>query len=80
MARIYAALVALFFLGIGHAQNQKKSFTVKHIQDAITIDGRLDEAIWLQAESAQDFHQYFPSDSVMAEQQTNIKMLYDDTT
>lgn len=62
------------------AQVKDKSFTVKFIDQPITIDGNLDESIWQHAESAKDFHQYFPTDSVLADQQTDIKMLYDNTT
>ncbi|MFD2585301.1 DUF5916 domain-containing protein [Croceitalea marina] len=80
MARYYAAILLLIFFFKLNAQDQSKSFTVKLISENIKIDGILDEPIWDSAESAKDFHQYFPSDSVMAEQQTTIKMLYDNTT
>ncbi len=59
---------------------QNKQFTVKHVNSDFTIDGILDEPIWTQAESAKDFWQYFPADSLLAHQQSDIKMLYDDTT
>ncbi|MBT8299599.1 MAG: carbohydrate binding family 9 domain-containing protein, partial [Maribacter sp.] len=58
---------------------QHKKFTVKHITNAdIKADGVLDEAIWESAESAHDFWEYFPSDSIQAVKQTDIKMLIDD--
>ncbi|MDC6367747.1 MULTISPECIES: DUF5916 domain-containing protein [Flavobacteriaceae] len=59
---------------------QTKSFTVKYIDQPIQIDGVLDESVWEIAESAHDFQQYFPSDSTLAIQQTDIKMLYDANT
>ncbi|MEZ4811725.1 MAG: DUF5916 domain-containing protein [Allomuricauda sp.] len=62
------------------AQSSAKQFTVKYIDRPIQVDGILDEPIWEIAESAHDFQQYFPSDSTLALQQTDIKMLYDDTT
>ncbi|MEK6154972.1 DUF5916 domain-containing protein [Flavobacteriaceae bacterium 3-367] len=65
-------LVASFALG------QNKKFTVKHISEPISPDGVLDEPIWATAESAADFWEYFPLDSIQARQQTDIKMLYDD--
>ncbi|MDT0540839.1 DUF5916 domain-containing protein [Croceitalea sp. P059] len=80
MAKIYASLFFLFIIFQSSAQNQEKSFTVKLITEEIKIDGILDESVWEKAESAKDFHQYFPSDSVMAIQQTDIKMLYDNKT
>ena len=58
---------------------QTKSFHVKYISETITLDGVLDEISWSQAESATNFWQYFPSDSVHAKQQAAIKMLFDDT-
>lgn len=60
------------------AQNSPKSFLVKFIESDITLDGSLDEGVWKTAESAQQFYQYFPTDSVQAEQQSDIKMLFDD--
>lgn len=80
MAKIYASLFLLFLTFQIHSQNQTKSFVVKFINEKIQPDGVLDEAVWDEAESANDFYQYFPSDSVMAEQKTEIKMLYNSTT
>lgn len=62
------------------AQSSFKQFTVKYIEQPIKVDGILDESVWATAESAHNFQQYFPSDSILALQQTNIKMLYDATT
>ncbi|MEL6484799.1 MAG: carbohydrate binding family 9 domain-containing protein, partial [Bacteroidota bacterium] len=59
------------------SQSSPKQFTVKLIDQPIEIDGVLDEAVWETAESAHDFQQNFPTDSVLAQQQTDIKMLYD---
>lgn len=62
------------------SQSNTKSFTVKYIDDIIKVDGIMDESVWDMAESAADFHQYFPSDTTLAFQQTDIKMLYNNTT
>lgn len=59
--------------------SQTKSFKVKFISEPITLDGILNEAVWQEADIATDFWQYFPTDSVQAKQQAEIKMLYDDT-
>ncbi|MBT8290247.1 MAG: carbohydrate binding family 9 domain-containing protein [Muriicola sp.] len=58
--------------------NKQKSFQVKYINDFIKLDGILDEPIWSEADSAKDFWEYFPVDSILAREQTDIKMLYDD--
>ncbi len=56
---------------------KNKSFTVKLTNQKIIPDGILDEAIWETAESAKDFWEYFPLDSIQAREQTDIKMVYD---
>ena len=68
------------FVFVVHAQRSEKSFTVKYTQSSFKIDGVLDEADWATADSAGEFMQYFPTDSVPAQQQTDIKMLFDETT
>ena len=76
------AVLLLLCLQAVWAQNnfssKQKSFKVKYIQDFIKLDGILDEAIWEEAESANNFWEYFPVDSLQAMEQTDIKMLYDD--
>jgi hypothetical protein len=82
MAKNYFALSTLFFITFctTNAQLQEKSFVVKFINEPITLDGELNEEVWKNAESASEFYQYFPTDSVQAVQQSEIKMLYDATT
>ncbi|MEO0526592.1 MAG: DUF5916 domain-containing protein [Bacteroidota bacterium] len=79
MTRIRCSLAFLLIAIFTFGQNEDKKFTVKYISETITPDGILDEPIWKTAESAHNFQQYFPSDSVLAIQPTEIKMLYDDT-
>lgn len=70
-------LFGLFTFFIGFSQT--KSFTVKYINAPIVLDGNLNESVWKDAESATNFWQYFPTDSLQATQQADIKMLFDDT-
>ncbi len=56
----------------------KRSFMVKKIAETIVADGELNEASWQTAESADNFWQYFPVDSIQAKEQSEIKMLYDE--
>ncbi len=58
--------------------SQHKEFTVKYINEPIQIDAILDEPAWSTADSATDFWQYFPEDTLQATNQSTIKMLYDD--
>lgn len=61
-------------------QEPYRSFTVKSIDEQIFLDGALDEPVWKKAEGPHDFQQYFPSDSVLADYQTEIKMLVSEST
>lgn len=51
---------------------------VKKIDAKITLDGKLDEAEWMLSRPAQDFWEYFPSDSNRASVGTQIHMLFDE--
>ncbi|MBU2527214.1 MAG: carbohydrate binding family 9 domain-containing protein [Bacteroidetes bacterium] len=70
----------LLFYFIPYAQNSERQIAVRYIDESITLDGNLDEKIWSIAESASDFWQFFPSDTAKANQKTNIRFLYDDTS
>ncbi len=61
-----------------NAQKETKSVTVKFISETIKLDGNLDEPIWEMAESADEFWEYFPLDTIQARKQSEIKLLYDD--
>lgn len=67
---------ALFTVFIGFSQT--KTVHVKYINQPITVDAVLDEAVWAEAEAATNFWQHFPTDSLQAKQQAEIKMLFDD--
>ena len=74
-------LIATFlFAAAIYGQNHVKSFTVPYSSDFLKIDGILDEPIWNDIEGAKDFHQYFPTDSILADQPTEIKMAYNEHT
>lgn len=70
--------VIAIILAISSVFAQKKEFKVKYTNTPIKVDAVLDESIWNDAESATNFWQYFPSDTVQAKNQTEIKMLFDD--
>jgi hypothetical protein len=80
MTKHYTLFIFLLIALKITSQNSPKSFTVKFIDEKLKIDGVLDEAAWEKAESANNFQQYFPSDSILAAQQTDIKILYNETT
>lgn len=51
---------------------------VERTKEKITPDGALNEAAWLNADQVSDFWQQFPLDSLKAQKQTEIRMLFDD--
>ena len=79
MTRICCFLVALIVTTNSFSQSQKKSITVKKTNASFVADGILDETAWNDADKADEFWQYFPSDSTQAKGQSEIKMLYDDS-
>lgn len=51
---------------------------VKRTTEMITLDGKMDEAIWQQSQPAKDFWLTFPTDTSRAQLQTEIYMVFDD--
>lgn len=80
MTKLISTVVLLLTSVAIIAQIPEKSFTVKHTSEKIQLDGILEEPVWTFAESAGEFQQYFPSDKVPAQYQTDIRMVTDETT
>ena len=57
---------------------ETKKVHVKHTLNKIVVDGKLNELDWQKAIPAKNFWQYFPTDSLQAKSQTEIKMMFDD--
>ena len=51
---------------------------IQKAQGEITIDGKLDEVDWKNADVAKDFQQTFPFDSSLAATSTEVMLTYDD--
>ena len=61
------------FLGVNmYAQKPK----IKFVNTNITIDGKIDEAVWNQLEENTNFYNYLPTDIGLAENQTSVKMFH----
>ena len=54
------------------------SVLVKWTSTPVLIDGDLNDPIWQQTSGAVNFWQTFPSDTILAKDQTRILMAYDD--
>ncbi|MDX5479271.1 MAG: carbohydrate binding family 9 domain-containing protein, partial [Cyclobacteriaceae bacterium] len=48
------------------------------VEHEITLDGVLDEPVWDEFNWANNFMQFYPSDSSLAKAQTKVKIVYDD--
>jgi hypothetical protein len=55
-----------------------KSVRVVRVASRPVIDGRLDEAIWQEADVITDFHQTRPGDGTPPSERTEVYLLYDD--
>ena len=75
---IFLLIVTNPFEGYGQLSEQRSVF-VKKIEGGIELDGVLDEAVWNEADKATDFWQMFPTDSLRSTNETEVKLLYDDT-
>nr|MCU0383416.1 carbohydrate binding family 9 domain-containing protein [Cyclobacteriaceae bacterium] len=55
-----------------------QSITIKKASGKIKLDAIIDEPDWQIAEVANNFQQYFPSDTAKAKSQTEVRLTYDD--
>jgi len=60
------------------AQNQEKRIQINRANTAPTMDGRLDENIWLQAAVVDDLHQITPIEYAEPTEHTRVYLLYTD--
>ncbi len=51
---------------------------ISKTEQSIVLDGVLDESAWFKNPSATDFWQWFPTDTLLAEQQSEIYFTYDE--
>lgn len=69
----------MFFSKLSAQVNSEDhQLSVRKTTEQITIDGKLDEPVWSQADKANDFIQNFPTDSLRATSQTEVSVTFDD--
>lgn len=56
---------------------QQPGLSIFKTDERITIDGDLDEPVWQDAQVADQFKQFFPSDTTYSQINTEIRMAYD---
>lgn len=75
---IYVSLFfGMFCPGLSYSQDNSTLEAFK-INTSIQIDGRLDEAVWGEADVANDFMQFRPDEGAAASQPTEVRVLYGD--
>lgn len=74
----FLLLTVLFTVSLCFSQIKNETVHVKYISVPITIDAVLDEDVWSQTKPATNFWQHFPTDSIQAKQQAEIRMMFDD--
>lgn len=68
-----------FFLSASfYSWGQGSAYQIKKSEGLIKLDGILDENSWQGAEVLTNFQQQFPTDSLLAVSQTEIRLTYDD--
>ena len=78
--KLLAAL--LFLLSVSafaaNEAGERKTFVITRTDTPPTIDGRLDDPVWQQANAVTDFHQHSPQYRDSPTEETVIRLLYDD--
>jgi hypothetical protein len=78
LKNLIASIIWLLFSFGLFAQIPDYSLIVKKSSEAIKIDGLLEETAWLVADKTSAFTQNFPTDSLKATSQTEIRATFDD--
>jgi hypothetical protein len=74
--RYLLSLICL--LQISLSWSQEKAYQINKTDNSIQIDGIGDEEVWARTEVATDFVLTFPVDSGLADNQTEVRMTFDD--
>lgn len=69
-------LILLFLLSSLLQLNAQTNRTIKFHETQITIDGKIDEAIWQKLPAHTNFFNHFPLDSGQAKNQTAVKIFH----
>jgi hypothetical protein len=69
--------IILLFFGVVE-ESLAQGILIKKATSPIELDGILDEADWQVADVANNFWQFFPSDTSLAIAQTEVRLTYDD--
>ena len=72
-------LLGSLFISTGQSLAQENPRVNAHqTESSVTVDGRLDEEAWNQAEMVTDFRQFSPDEGERSTQKTEVRILYGD--
>ncbi|MES2704623.1 MAG: DUF5916 domain-containing protein [Bacteroidota bacterium] len=78
--RYLATLLTLLVCAVAsYAQTSKRALAASKTMAAITIDGKLNEAVWQDAEAAVGFVQNAPTPGAPSAQRSAVKIVYDNS-
>jgi hypothetical protein len=77
LQKLIIGLVALFSPFLVNAQ-EVSEFKLQKVTSTIKIDGLPDDEAWKNIPEIKDFWQYFPTDTLPAQQGISVKIAYDD--
>ncbi|MEM6298852.1 MAG: DUF5916 domain-containing protein, partial [Bacteroidota bacterium] len=63
---------------MSHSQVEEPNYVIQKTSQKIKIDGVGDDPAWESANLITNFHQHFPADSIGAEDDTEVRILFDD--
>lgn len=67
-----------YLIGQDALDDEERRIFLQRTNETIALDGELDERAWYNGMSANNFWEYFPTDSLISETKTEIYMTYDD--
>jgi len=70
-------LILFLLTLVSNAQAPKRIVNASLLEGQITMDGKLDELVWQQAEKASGFTQFIPQPGNASRQNTEVSILYD---
>jgi len=78
--KYYIIIFYLLSVSFSYSQSSTKTVNALRITKSPTIDGNLDEDVWLTAETAKDFVMFRPGtgEKEPKNQKTEVKIIYDD--
>ena len=76
--RFFLLMLTFFVMPFAMVFGQQKEIRIQRAVDVIQLDGKLDEQSWQIADVGSDYYQNFPTDTVLALAQTEIRFTYDE--